>query len=481
MRLFKIKLFTLLTFQSICSFNAQNLVNNPGLEITSSSPTGYNQLNLANGWSNCNGNYITQGTWGSPDLLSLNGSGVAQLPCGYITCVQPHSGNNVLGFVTYNGYHVDAREYVSTNLTTTMQVGQTYSISFYATTGSLTSASYVSNNIGVLFTNNAVWHGSNSLRINRTPHYNMSTVLDTTGWKYFSFTFVADSAYKYITFGNYYSDANTTLVNKNSTSDVYAYNIIDDITVSHVNSVAVPQTSFMISGSGVCAGKSLAAMDLSSNSPTAWSWQVSGPVSAASTQSNPVFTFSVPGTYSISLTSSNSGGAGTPFTKILTVYPNPTLTASASTSVICQNSQATLLASGATTYSWSSGQTGSLITTASQQTTGNISYSVSGKDQNGCEDTTTVHFTVKVCELTSLFDKQNELFKIEIYPNPNNGSFALRSNKAENIVIVNALGQTILEVDLSLENDYTLKIHDLKPGVYFAKGKNFRSKILIVD
>jgi hypothetical protein len=74
------------------STNGQNLVNNPGFEIYSVLLNTYNELDQAVGWSNCNGNYVTQGNWGSPDYLSLLGSGVALLPCGYIACTNPHTG-----------------------------------------------------------------------------------------------------------------------------------------------------------------------------------------------------------------------------------------------------------------------------------------------------------------------------------------------------------------------------------------------------
>jgi hypothetical protein len=84
---------------------SQNMVNNPGMEIYSIAPNSSNEVNRASGWSNCNGNYVTQGNWGSPDYLSLQGTGAALLPCGYVACVNPHSGNGVLAFVSYNGFH----------------------------------------------------------------------------------------------------------------------------------------------------------------------------------------------------------------------------------------------------------------------------------------------------------------------------------------------------------------------------------------
>jgi hypothetical protein len=128
--------------------------------------------------------------------------------------VNPHSGNGVLGFVSYNGFCANCREYLRTSLTTPMTPGVTYSVSFWATNGYSTVCKYVSNNLGILFSKDSTWQSPANARINRTPQYNMSTVLDSSGWKRYSFTYIADSAYKYITIGNYYTDANTIIVSK---------------------------------------------------------------------------------------------------------------------------------------------------------------------------------------------------------------------------------------------------------------------------
>lgn len=335
----KILLAVLLTSTAI---TAQNLVANGGFEQISSPPTGYNQLNKAVGWSNCNGNYNTQGTWGSPDLLSTIGSGVALLPCGYVTCVLPHSGSNVVGFISYNGYIANCREYVSTPLIAPLQVGKLYSVSFWATTGTNPSADYVTNNIGALFTMNSFWYNTPCHTVNRTPHVNITSVLDTIGWKYFSFVFQADSAYNYITFGSFANDANTTLVQKKSSGMPYAYNVIDDIDVHQISETA-PIANFGTSSNTVCVGSSFVANDMSSGNPTAWNWNVSGPVASTASVQNPTFVFSQTGLYTISLVCSNGAGQSSvvsktvsvvscktpvietvPETNELLVFPNPT-------------------------------------------------------------------------------------------------------------------------------------------------------------
>jgi hypothetical protein len=211
---------------------SQNIVNNPGLETYSSLPNYANQLVRASGWSNCNGNYNSQGTWGSPDYLNLLGTGLAQLPCGYLTCSLPHSGNGVAAFITYNGFLADCREYIRTFLTTTMVPGAQYQVSFWITNGSSPQAKYVTNNIGILFSKDSTWQSSTCSVMNRTPQLNISSVIDTASWKMYTFTYTADSAYKYMTVGNYFNDANTTLITKNNSNQLYSYYLVDDFRVT---------------------------------------------------------------------------------------------------------------------------------------------------------------------------------------------------------------------------------------------------------
>ncbi len=214
------------------SINSQNIVNNPGFETYTSIPNNWNEINRATGWSNCNGNYINQGSWGSPDYLSLIGTGVAQLPCGYLTCSNPHTGNGVGGFTTYNGYYANYGEYLRTYLTSPMIVGKIYNVSFYLTMGTNNQCKYVTNNIGMAFSVDSTWQVTGNNKLPYVPQINVNTVVDSTSWKKYSFTYTADSAYKYLTIGNFFSDGNTTLVVSNANSSYpYTYYMVDDINV----------------------------------------------------------------------------------------------------------------------------------------------------------------------------------------------------------------------------------------------------------
>lgn len=67
--------------------------------------------------------------------------------------------------------------------------------------------------------------------------------------------------------------------------------------------------------------------------------------------------------------------------KYINVIPNPTITVSGNGTLTCSSCTTSLLASGASTYSWSTGELSSLINVSPTSTT---EYSVTGKAVNGC-------------------------------------------------------------------------------------------------
>lgn len=68
---------------------------------------------------------------------------------------------------------------------------------------------------------------------------------------------------------------------------------------------------FTVNDNSFCPGTTVQFTDLSSNSPTQWAWSFPGGSPATSTAQNPSVTYSVPGTYPVTLTSSNSNGSDT--------------------------------------------------------------------------------------------------------------------------------------------------------------------------
>ncbi len=81
---------------------------------------------------------------------------------------------------------------------------------------------------------------------------------------------------------------------------------------------------------------------------------------------------------------------------VVNVFPDPVISATANSTILCTSSSATLNASGAINYSWSPSAGLSSSTGSSVQTTpsASVTYTVIGIDLNGCADTATINITV---------------------------------------------------------------------------------------
>lgn len=104
------------------------------------------------------------------------------------------------------------------------------------------------------------------------------------------------------------------------TSGIYAVtltvsNSAGTNTVTYTNYITVnvcssPVVNFTGWPTTVCTGSSVSFADLSTNSPTSWSWTFTGGTPAASVAQNPVITYNVAGTYNVTLAATNAFGTG---------------------------------------------------------------------------------------------------------------------------------------------------------------------------
>jgi hypothetical protein len=168
-------------------------------------------------------------------------------------------------------------------------------------------------------------------------------------------------------------------------------------------------------------------------------------------------------TYSAKDASGNTGSCS--FS--VTVNVSPTVTAVSSLSLICSGQTVSLTASGASSYTWNTAATTTVIAVSPSVTT---TYSVTGSAANNCTNTFAITQSVSAC--TSINESENNSSTINVFPNPNNGEFNVNLNSiSENTIIevYNAIGQLIvkqkanrLNISLNLKNEvngiYTIRI-----------------------
>lgn len=78
-----------------------------------------------------------------------------------------------------------------------------------------------------------------------------------------------------------------------------------------VNNCPPPVADFSALPNNVCAGSNIQFTDLSTNTPTSWSWTFPGGTPAASALQNPIVNYTLPGVYNVTLTATNAYGNNT--------------------------------------------------------------------------------------------------------------------------------------------------------------------------
>lgn len=195
--------------------------------------------------------------------------------------------------------------------------------------------------------------------------------------------------------GSYASASQNPTITNSTTgmTGTYTVSVIDangctgsGTTNVSVNPLPVPTAS---NNGPMCEG---ATLNLNGNGGVVYVW--AGPGSFVSNQQNPsmVSTTAMSGTYTLMVADANNCQAIT--TTQVMINPLPVITVNSPS--ICVGNSTTLVANGATTYSWTpgtglSGQTGNNISANPGVTT---SYVVTGVDANGCINTASLTVTV---------------------------------------------------------------------------------------
>ncbi|CAN5377526.1 hypothetical protein BH09BAC5_BH09BAC5_09340 [soil metagenome] len=158
-------------------------------------------------------------------------------------------------------------------------------------------------------------------------------------------------------------------------------------------STTIPSTPTGITGSvSFCQGSSVTFTISAVSGATNYTWTVPGGSIITAGQGTVSITMTAGSTSgTITVTADNCNGSSSPATLAVTVNPLPTVAVSPSSSTICLGASQTLVASGASTYSWSSGgNTANEIVSPSSIS----SYTVTGTDANGCVGTATATIIV---------------------------------------------------------------------------------------
>ena len=408
---------------------AQNLVSNPGFESYSALPNGAGQYNLAMGWGNCLGG-------GSPDYFSTLGSGLVQLPNCFVGNVSAHSGDGCMGAALYYYSPPDFREYLSSQLISPLVPGQAYQVNFYVTNG-ITSGTYGGGGIDMISaafsTQPLTQSGSGPIPV--VPQVTYGTIFYSYTWQFISMQFVADSAYQYITIGNFADDASTAYQQFDPCPNFGAYIFFDDIEVTVANQTPV---ALFTASNHICPGTCTDFTNLSQQA-TSYQWTFSGANPSVSTDTDPAtICYTTPGNYDVQLIATNATTSDTLLlANYITVYPFP------APQGIIQTGDTLIANQGAVSYQWY--LAGTAIPGATEYfyvASEGGNYSVVAVDANGCEVEAVV-FDVVAGIHPSV---SGPGVSIELFPNPVTDILNIQYGKGEvtaMLSVYNMLGETV--------------------------------------
>jgi len=225
-----------------------------------------------------------------------------------------------------------------------------------------------------------------------------------------------------------------------------------------------PTAQFTTNSAVVCSGLFTDFTDASLDNPTTWAWDF-GDGSTDNAQ-NPSHIFVNAGTFTVQLTVSNSAGSNM-VSQVITVNQTPTITISTSDTdgVICLNDgNISLISNQAGTVFSGSGVNGNsfdpmIAGIGVQMITG--SYT----DGIGCVANETLSIVVEDCASISELSS----YGVQVFPNPNQGSFNINGLELETSFSVYDLNGKIIFEGLASSTTEQIQLPKITSGIYYLQ------------
>ncbi|MGZ3903737.1 MAG: T9SS type A sorting domain-containing protein, partial [Bacteroidia bacterium] len=152
---------------------------------------------------------------------------------------------------------------------------------------------------------------------------------------------------------------------------------------------------------------------------------------------------------------------------IITILENP------DSATICSGTIITLNGQGATNYTWTNGITDGVAFTPTATST----YTVTGSDSNGCNNSDTITVNVNNCT-TGIANLTENGAQIFVYPNPVRDILTFRSNnRIGPVSIYDCLNNLIYQNTIN-SFQANIDLIEIPEGVYFVKVQGKYIKIL---
>ena len=233
------------------------------------------------------------------------------------------------------------------------------------------------------------------------------------------------------------------------------------LSITYTTSSA-PVANFTASTSTICEGGTISYTDLSTNSPTSWSWSFAGGnPSSSALQSPGAITYNSAGTYSVTLTASNSNGSAS-FSINVTVNPipaTPVITLSATGDTLFSSAP-----SGNQWYLNGNPIVGATLSFYVPTTGGNYTVETT---VSGCSATSSPYNFIP----TTVQSNQDAFGQPVIFPNPARNEFVIQGLNPEvnNVELFDMCGRKILTVHSTNDKQAVFNVSFLESGLYLIQ------------
>ena len=232
-----------------------------------------------------------------------------------------------------------------------------------------------------------------------------------------------------------------------------------------------PIANFSTSTQTVCAGQPITFTDNTTNGPDNWNWNLTGASPNTSTNQSFSATYYTGGTYTVTMNASNLFGTSNTVSKIITVKSLPLLVVNSPT--ICLGETDTLRVTGASSYTWSTGENTSTIDVSPTVT---YYYFITGA-LNGCVNYTNTAVVVEACVGIDELSKT----PIKLYPNPANHILTIDYKHLigeKTIELYDVSGKCVL-TKISNETLLNLDISSFPNGMYLLNTKFYNNQYVM--
>jgi hypothetical protein len=266
---------------SFCLFgfflNGQNLVLNPSFESYYSCPNGYDQISSCKYWTDAN---ATGSEYFNVCASSTTCVNVPRPICGD-DYQNPKSGLGYAGLNSYSVLSSNLRQYIEGSLSAPLINGVSYCVKFYCNLSQ--QSKYATNNVGIYFSNSAIYVTPPPYLMNYTPQiFSSSIISDTISWTEVNSVISASGGEQFLLIGNFFSDGNTQKQLSNSSTNYSSYYYIDDVSIEELKPAQLKNDTVLTFCDSLILGNNLDSAsvyswwpnknisDTTSPNPTAW-------------------------------------------------------------------------------------------------------------------------------------------------------------------------------------------------------------------